>query len=115
MEYDLKLPFYYNNNQRFLQERLDPKIIKDSKIFEKQQIKWICVDDIIKMKQKKEFRSFYQNVIELILAKRSEIDIFIRKSLKKSILKGKSYKKGGTRRERRKRGTRGTRRSTNVY
>lgn len=95
MEYDPLLPFYYNNNQRFLQERLDPKIIKDSKIFEKQQIKWICVDDFVKMKQKKEFRSFYQNVIELILAKRPEIDVFIRKSLKKSILKGKSYKKGG--------------------
>ena len=118
MEYDLKLPFYYNNNQRFLQERLDPKIIKDSKIFEKQQIKWICVDDFVKMKQKKEFRSFYQNIIELILAQRSEIDAFIRKSLKKSILKGKSNKKGGkrgTRRKRGTRGTRGTRRSTNVY
>ena len=108
MEYDPMLPFYYNNNQRFLQERLDPKIIKDSKIFEKQQIKWICVDDIIKMKQKKEFRSFYQNIIDLILAQRSEIDAFIRKSLKKSILKGKSHKMG-------KRGTRKSRRSTNVY
>ena len=108
MEYDLKLPFYYNNNQRFLQERLDPKIIKDTKIFEKQQIKWICVDDIVKMKKKKEFRSFYQNIIELILAQRSEIDAFIRKSLKKSILKSKSYKMG-------KRGGRRSRRLTNVY
>jgi transcription termination factor NusB len=106
------LPFYYNNNQRFLQERLDPKIIKDTKIFEKQQIKWICVDDIVKMKKKKEFRSFYQNIIDLILAQRAEIDAFIRKSLfKKSILKGKSYKKGGRGRTRR----RETRRSTKIY
>lgn len=109
MEYDPLLPFYYNNNQRFLQERLDPKIIRDTKIFEKQQIKWICIDDIVKMKKKKKFRSFYQNVIDLILAQRSEIDAFIRKSLKKSILKGKSYKMG------KKGGRRKSRRSTNVY
>ena len=37
MEYDPMLPHYYNNNQRFLQKRLDPKIIRDTKIFEKQQ------------------------------------------------------------------------------
>ena len=111
MEYDPLLPFYYNNNQRFLQERLDPKIIRDSKIFEKQQIKWICIDDIVKMKKKKEFRSFYQNVIDLILAQRSEIDAFIRKSLKKSILKRKSHKMG----KRGGGGRRKSRRSTNVY
>jgi len=91
MEYDEHLPFYYNNNQRFLQERLNPKIIKDTKIFEKQQIKWICVDDIKGMK--KEFRSFYQNIVELILAKQQEIDTFIRRSLKKTR-SNKSYKKG---------------------
>jgi hypothetical protein len=96
MEYDPMLSFYYNNNQRFLQERLDPKIIKDSKIFEKQQIKWFCIDDIVK--KKKEFRSFYQKVVELILARRQEIDVFIRKSFgkrgtKTRGLKGKKSKK----------------------
>ena len=94
MEYDPMLPFYYNNNQRFLQKRLNPKIIKDSKIFEKQEIRWICVNEIIKMKQKKEFRSFYQNIVELILAKKSEIDSFIKKSLIGKTLSSynKSYK-----------------------
>lgn len=90
MEYDPWLPHYYNNNQRFLQKRLDPKIIKDSKIFEKQQIRWICIDEIPKMK--KQFRSFYQNIVELILAKKSEIDIFIKKSLVKTS-QNKSYKR----------------------
>ena len=32
LEYDEKLPFYYNNNQRFIQKRLDPNVIKKSKI-----------------------------------------------------------------------------------
>ena len=91
MEYDDKLPYYYNNNQRFLQKRLNPKIIRDTKIFEKTQIKWICVDDIPKMK--KEFRSFYQNIIDLILARKSEIDTFIRKSLKPKHI-GSKTKRG---------------------
>ena len=37
MEYDEMLPHYYNNNQRFLQKKLDPSIIRDSKLFEKTQ------------------------------------------------------------------------------
>ena len=47
-EYDHFLPFYYNNNQRFLQKHLDPNVIKKTKIFEKAEIRWICVDDIKK-------------------------------------------------------------------
>lgn len=88
MEYDAKLPYYYNNNQRFLQKRLNPKIIRDTKIFEKTQIKWICVDDVPKMK--KEFRTFYQNIVDLILVKKKEIDAFVRKSLKPSGYKTRS-------------------------
>lgn len=82
MLYDAMLPYYYNNNQSFLQKKLSPKIIRDAKIFEKAQIKWICIDDLEKMT--KEFRSFYKNVLALIMAKRGDIESFIRKSLKKS-------------------------------
>lgn len=86
LNYNEFLPFYYNNNQRFLQKRLDPNVIKDSKIFEKAEIKWICIDEIAKMK--KEFRSFYKNIIDLILTNRAKIDAFIRKNIpKKNHLK----------------------------
>jgi hypothetical protein len=78
MPYDELLPHYYNNNQRFLQKKLDPKLIKDSKIFEKAEIKWFCVDDL--MKQKKEFRSYYQNIIDLIYEQRDKIYSFIKKA-----------------------------------
>jgi 8-oxo-dGTP pyrophosphatase MutT (NUDIX family) len=74
------LPFYYNNNQRFLQERLDPEIIRDTKIFEKTQIKWFSFDDL--KKEHKEFRSFYQNIVSMILEKRSGIEKFIKGALK---------------------------------
>jgi 8-oxo-dGTP pyrophosphatase MutT (NUDIX family) len=88
MEYDDKLPYYYNNNQRFLQKHLDPSIIHDTKIFEKTQIKWFCIDEL--KKHKKQFRNFYQNIIDLIVKDKDSIDSFIRRSLK--IRKNKTRK-----------------------
>ena len=87
MEYDELLPYYYNNNQQFLQKKLDPKIIRDSKIFEKTQIKWFSFDEIKKDRSK--FRSFYRNVVDLILENKLEIAKFVRIKLRK---KGKSKK-----------------------
>lgn len=89
MEYDHLLPHYYNNNQSFLQKKLDPKIIKNTKIFEKTQIKWFSFDDI--MKHHNEFRSFYKNIVDLILGNKSTIEEFIRSSLgkKKKKTRGK--------------------------
>ena len=93
MEYDELLPFYYNNNQRFLQKRLDPKVIKKSKIFEKEEIKWVCIDDIKKMRPK--FRSYFQNIIDIIISEKNEIQQFIFKNLKKNLKKStkKTFKK----------------------
>ena len=78
MIYDDKLPFYYNNNQQFLQKRLDQKVIRDTKIFEKTQIKWFSFDEI--KKDIKQFRSFYQNIVHLILGNKSAIEEFVNKS-----------------------------------
>ena len=97
MEYDNLLPYYYNNNQTFLQKRLDPKIIRDTKIFEKTQIKWFSFDDI--KKHHHEFRSFYQNIVDLILDNRSAIEGFVRTKI------GTKYKKT-IRRNKRKNNTR---------
>ena len=85
MEYDEMLPRYYNNNQRFLQKRLPAKIIRTSKIFEKSEIRWVCVDDIIKMKS--EFRNFFQDILPVILGKRREIEALFKKSKRKSGVK----------------------------
>lgn len=82
MKYDELLPLYYNNNQRFLQKKLDPKIIKKSKIFEKEEIRWVCIDDIKKMRPK--FRSYFQNIIDIIIFEKNEIQQFIFKNLKKN-------------------------------
>jgi len=90
MDYDDKLPFYYNNNQQFLQKRLDQKVIRNTKIFEKTQIKWFSFDEI--KKDIKQFRSFYQNIVHLILGNKSAIEGFVNKSFKKTNIK-RSFKR----------------------
>jgi len=89
-EYNEWLPHYYNNNQRFLQKRLSPKILKTSKIFEKAEIRWICVDDLPKIKS--QFRFYFIHIIDSILNQQQSIAHFVASNLKKSK-KTKSIKK----------------------
>lgn len=89
-EYNEWLPFYYNNNQRFLQKRLSSDILKNSKIFEKAEIKWICVDELAKMRTK--FRSYFQNIIDSILLQKESIKIFIEKCQKSKNKRKKNNK-----------------------
>ena len=86
MMYDDKLPFYYNNNQRFIQKRLDSNVIKKSKIFEKEEIRWVCIDDLLKMK--KQFRFFYVPTVERLTKERKNIKKFITKGLLTNRKKG---------------------------
>lgn len=80
-EYNEWLPYYYNNNQQFIQKRLDPKIIKKTKIFEKAEIKWISVDDLQKMKP--QFRHYFHSIIDMILSQKNDIRTFIKQSYEK--------------------------------
>lgn len=84
-EYNHWLPHYYNNNQRFLQKHLAPKIFKTTKIFEKAEIRWVCVDDLKKMRP--EFRFWFVDTIDKIYAEQNDIKKFIMKGLKKSTKK----------------------------
>jgi 8-oxo-dGTP pyrophosphatase MutT (NUDIX family) len=85
IEYDPALPFYYNNNQRFLQKRLDPNIIKNSKIFEKEEIRWVSINELNKMRSK--FRFFFLPIIDQIYKEREKIRAFMENRLKKMNFK----------------------------
>jgi hypothetical protein len=76
-KYDEALPHYYNNNQRFIQSHLDEHIIKKTKIFEKAEIEWFCIDDL--MRRRSEFRSYFQKIVDKIVAQHSKIFKFIQK------------------------------------
>jgi 8-oxo-dGTP pyrophosphatase MutT (NUDIX family) len=80
-EYNHWLPHYYNNNQRFLQKHLPSKVFKTTKIFEKAEIRWICIDDLKKMRS--QFRSYFQNIIDMILNEKESIQKFIERTSKK--------------------------------
>jgi len=84
--YDDRLPLYYNNNQQFLQKHLDPSIIRKTKIFEKEKIEWFCIDDLLK--RKKEFRCYFQHIIDIIYREKEAIMIFLKKAkLEKPVYK----------------------------
>ena len=82
MDYDELLPYYYNNNQKFLQKRLPPGLIKRSKIFEKAEIKWVCIDDLVKMTPK--FRVYFKEVLKKIMERKEEIVRLFRRKLNKT-------------------------------
>jgi 8-oxo-dGTP pyrophosphatase MutT (NUDIX family) len=84
-KYNEWLPHYYNNNQRFLQKRLPPKVFKTSKIFEKAEIRWVCVDELKKMRP--QFRCYFQHIVDMMLNQQESIKKFIQNCGKKSTKK----------------------------
>jgi len=84
-QYNPWLTYYYNNNQRFLQKHLPAKVFKTTKIFEKAEIRWICVDDLKRMRP--QFRHYFRNILDMILEKKDDIKNFINNSLKKGTKK----------------------------
>ena len=79
MEYDDKLIYYFNNNQKCIEKKLDPKIIKNSYIFEKDELKWFSFEEL--EKNIHSFRSFYQNMVKILLENKKEIKkLFIKRN-----------------------------------
>ena len=76
MEYDENLPLYFTNNHRFLWDRMDKTTLNNSKFFEKQEISWFSISDL--KSRKKEFRSFYQEKVDLILKEKGKIHQFVK-------------------------------------
>lgn len=62
LEYDENLPKYYNQNHRFLWERMDKNALSKTKLFEKIEIGWFSIEDM--KHRKKEFRGFYQEIVD---------------------------------------------------
>ena len=84
MDYDEKLPHYYKNNYDFFSRYLPHvKHKRDNGLLEKAKIRWFSFAEL--KKEKKEFRSFYQNIIDLILKEEKHIN-------KKMKIKAKNEK-----------------------
>jgi 8-oxo-dGTP pyrophosphatase MutT (NUDIX family) len=94
LPYDENLPKYYNDNHRFLWDKMNNKTLNDSKLFEKIEICWFSLND---MKQRlNEFRGFYQEIVEKFILEKENIHKFIESKYKKrrySIRKTRKNKK----------------------
>ena len=65
LEYDKNLPKYYNKNHIFLWNKMDKQLLSKSRLFEKIEIKWFSIEDM--KKEKKKFRNFYQETVEIFI------------------------------------------------
>jgi hypothetical protein len=74
-EYDMSIVEYFNNNHAFLWDKMDKKLLSSTKLFEKIKIEWFCEDDL--KKRGTEYRSFYKDIVDLIIEHKPKIRKFI--------------------------------------
>ena len=92
MDFDENLPTYYKNNYEFFSRYLPHvKHKKDNGLLEKAKIKWFSYEEL--KKEKKDFRSFYQNIVELIINEEKNITNKIRSKDKTRIHREKRRNK----------------------
>ena len=91
LEYDENLPKYYNNNHRFLWERMDKNVLSKTKLFEKIEINWFSIEDM--ENKRSEFRNFYQEIVDKFIENKENIYKFIDKKMKRNSKKQNVTKK----------------------
>jgi hypothetical protein len=100
LDYSDELVNLYNNNHKFLWKRMNQRYLTNTKLFEKIEIKWFSMEEM--KKRKHEFRSFYKNVIDIIIEEEANIKRFLQRErrvpLKSSKVKGKGKSKRKSRR-----------------
>ena len=85
--YNEFLPLYYNNNQRFLQQHLPEGFIKNTRIFEKAEIRWVSVDELATKRGL--FRPFFRELIDGLIREKPNIIQFIQKQRRDKTRKRK--------------------------
>jgi hypothetical protein len=88
MDYDENLETYYNNNHKFLWERMDKQYLNSTKLFEKIEIKWFSEDELTSMRSV--FREFYREIVDKI---KENIPQFMKLYNKKTKAKTRNTRK----------------------
>lgn len=84
-DYDESIVEYFNNNHAFLWDKMDKKLLSSTKLFEKIKIEWFCEDDL--KKRGAEYRSFYKDIVDLIIEHKPNIRKFIMSSCKTKTIR----------------------------
>jgi hypothetical protein len=90
--YDENLPKYYNQNHHFLWDRMNHKLLKKTKLFEKIEIGWFSTHQAKQNRHK--FRYFYREILDKIIQQIPKIRHHFGKLITHSpMFKRKTYKK----------------------
>jgi len=73
----------------FFHKRLDHAIIKKTALFEKAEIKWVCVDDVPKMRP--QFRHYFRKIADRLFNERDDIMRFIKNGKKSKTHKNRVF------------------------
>lgn len=81
--FDPLLPVYYNNNHKFLWNKMNKQMLNDTKLFEKIEIAWFSIADM--KKRRGEFRNFYQEIVDALIQDERNIKKFLSKKHRQTL------------------------------
>jgi hypothetical protein len=99
VDYDDRLPFYFNNNYRFIKETANQRSIAahpENGYFEKSHVRWFTLEDL--KRERGAFREYFRNFLDMIEYRAPEI--------RRLMDKRSSRKRSGRKRSSRKRSSR---------
>ena len=74
VDYDERLPFYFNNNYRFIKETSNLRAIAahpENGYFEKSHVRWFTLEDL--KRERGAFREYFRNFLDMIQYRAPEI------------------------------------------
>jgi hypothetical protein len=101
VDYDERLPFYFNNNYRFIKETSNLRAIAahpENGYFEKSHVRWFTLDDL--KRERSVFREYFRNFLDMIQYRAPEIRRLMQTCNKRSRRNHRSRRSHRSRRNR---------------
>jgi hypothetical protein len=76
LDFDDKLIKYYNTSHKYLYQKLNHKLLQDTKVFEKVELRWFTID--MMRKNRNSFRKFYREIVDELILHSEAIKTFIK-------------------------------------
>jgi hypothetical protein len=109
VDYDERLPLYFNNNYRFIKETSNLRAIAahpENGYFEKSHVRWFTLEDL--KRERGAFREYFRNFLDMIQYRAPEIRRLMDKRKKRSNRKRSNRKRSNRKRSNPKRSQRRT-------
>jgi len=99
VDYDERLPLYFNNNYRFIKETSNLRAIAahpENGYFEKSHVRWFTLEDL--KRERGAFREYFRNFLDMIQYRAPEIRRLIGKHKRSSTVKRSTVKRSTVKR-----------------